>query len=217
MRERKPRRVTTARNNVALHKHLLGCKHVRGLDTGSARRALHRGRAAVGRRGPARAHRARARASCSPRSRSKEPATLNQVAKAVGRGAPAVSRSVDALVRAGLVERTQDPDNRRRLALRLTEAGRERAAAAQRRRRRRSRNKLERLAHSELRAIERAIEILERARPSRCRAAAGLPALLGGGAAARERPRLVLAALVLLVDRPPRALSASFLETPRFS
>jgi DNA-binding MarR family transcriptional regulator len=37
---------------------------------------------------------------------SKEPATLNDVAKDSGRGAPAVSRSVDALVRAGLVERT---------------------------------------------------------------------------------------------------------------
>ena len=56
---------------------------------------------------------------------SKEPATLNEVAGAVGRGAPAASRAVDALVRAGLVERTQDPDNRRRLALRLTSQGRE--------------------------------------------------------------------------------------------
>lgn len=93
---------------------------------------------------------------------SREPATLNDVAKAVGRGAPAISRAVDSLVRAGLVERTQDPDNRRRLALRLSDAGRDElkvppgtgsALAA----------KLERLAHSELRAIERAIEILERA------------------------------------------------------
>ena len=93
---------------------------------------------------------------------SREPATLNEIAGAVGRGAPAISRAVDSLVRAGLVERTQDPDNRRRLALRLTEAGREDltvppgsgSALALR---------LERLAHSELRAIERAIEILERA------------------------------------------------------
>src|SRR5690348_3412034 len=54
-----------------------------------------------------------------------EPTTLNDVAKTIGRGAPAVSRSVDALVRSGLVERTQDPNNRRRLALRLTQAGRE--------------------------------------------------------------------------------------------
>lgn len=93
---------------------------------------------------------------------SKEPATLNQVSAAVGRGAPAVSRAVDAVVRAGLVERTQDPDNRRRLALRLTAQGREeltnvpKAGSGLEMR-------LERLAHSELRAIERAIEILERA------------------------------------------------------
>lgn len=90
-----------------------------------------------------------------------EPATLNEVAKAVGRGAPAVSRSVDALVRSGLVERTQDANNRRRLALRLTRAGRDelahtpKAGAA-------LRTKIERLAQSELRAVERAIEILER-------------------------------------------------------
>src|SRR5215210_1514339 len=90
-----------------------------------------------------------------------EPATLNQVAKSVGRGAPAVSRSVDTLVRAGLVERTQDPDNRRRLALRLTDNGRsylESSASTGSA----LLNKLERLAHSELRAIERALEILER-------------------------------------------------------
>lgn len=91
----------------------------------------------------------------------KEPATLNQVAAAVSRGAPAVSRSIDALVRSGLVERTADPDNRRRLALRLAKAGRDevsRSPVANRM----LRNKFERLAHSELRAVERAIEILER-------------------------------------------------------
>ena len=92
---------------------------------------------------------------------AREPATLNDVAKAVARGAPAVSRSVDALVRAGMVERTADPNNRRRLALRLTESGREQLSA------RASgssslQQKLERLAQSELRAVERAIEILER-------------------------------------------------------
>ena len=91
----------------------------------------------------------------------KEPATLNQVAEAAERGAPAVSRSVDALVRAGLVERQPDPKNRRRLALRLTESGRDelnRGLPSNRV----LRAKLERLAHSELRAVERAIEILER-------------------------------------------------------
>src|SRR3954449_10422421 len=88
----------------------------------------------------------------------REPATLNEVARAVGRGAPAVSRSVDSLVRAGLVERTQDPDNRRRLALRLTDSGRDQLKS-QRATASGLALRLERLAHSELRAIERAIEI----------------------------------------------------------
>ena len=90
-----------------------------------------------------------------------EPATLNQVAAAVGRGAPAVSRSVETLVRAGLVERQPDPNNRRRLALRLTEAGRDQLSRGSSSNKL-LRSKLERLAHSELRALERAIEILER-------------------------------------------------------
>ena len=90
-----------------------------------------------------------------------EPATLNEVAGAVGRGAPAVSRSVDTLVRAGLVERQPDPNNRRRLALRLTSEGRGELGRSPSSNRL-LRTKLERLAHSELRAVERAIEILER-------------------------------------------------------
>lgn len=90
-----------------------------------------------------------------------EPATLGQIATAVGRGAPAVSRSVDALVRAGLVQRMQDPDNRRRLALRLSEAGRDKLNAPPAANRGFA-GQLARLAHSELRAIERAIEIMER-------------------------------------------------------
>lgn len=90
-----------------------------------------------------------------------EPATLGEVAQLVGRGAPAVSRAVETLVRSGLVERTHDSANRRRLALRLSERGQsvlrsEPASAG------RFGASLGRLAQSELRAIERAIEILER-------------------------------------------------------
>ena len=92
---------------------------------------------------------------------ARDGATLNQIAAAVSRGAPAVSRAVDALVRLGLIERTQDPDNRRRLALRLTSEGRD-FLANQPRSASGLELRLERLAHSELRAIERAIEILER-------------------------------------------------------
>lgn len=86
---------------------------------------------------------------------------MNQVAANVGRGAPAVSRAIDMLVRAGLVDRQPDPDNRRRLQLRLTEAGQQRLdeppltdGSLQ--------GRISKLAHSELRALERGIEILER-------------------------------------------------------
>ena len=90
-----------------------------------------------------------------------EPGTLNQVAASVKRGAPAVSRAVDALVRSGLIDRQPDPENRRRLQLRLTHAGRELlnsppAADAS------LQGRIGKLAHSELRALERGIEILER-------------------------------------------------------
>ena len=91
----------------------------------------------------------------------REPATLKQVAAAVRRGEPAVSRSVDVLVRAGLIDRSPDPANRRRLAMRLSDAGRkeleQRPAGGGA-----LESRLGRLAHSELRAIERAVEILER-------------------------------------------------------
>ena len=90
-----------------------------------------------------------------------EPATLNQVAARVKRGAPAISRAIDALVRAGLVERQADPENRRRLALRLTDAGRtalDLPPAADKG----LEGRLRRLGGSELRALERGLEILER-------------------------------------------------------
>ena len=90
-----------------------------------------------------------------------EPATLNQIAARVKRGAPAVSRAIDVLVRAGLIDRQPDPDNRRRLALRLTEAGKQSLsrpppsdASLE--------GRIGKLAHSEIRALERGFEILER-------------------------------------------------------
>jgi len=92
---------------------------------------------------------------------SVEPGTLNQVAGRVKRGAPAVSRAIDALVRAGLVDRQADPENRRRLQLRLTEMGRQhlnRPPASDSS----LEGRIAKLAHSEQRALERGIEILER-------------------------------------------------------
>jgi len=90
-----------------------------------------------------------------------EPATLNQIAARVKRGAPAVSRAIDSLVRAGLVDRQPDPDNRRRLALRLTVEGRQYLSTppvADET----LEGRMSKLAHSELRALERGLEILER-------------------------------------------------------
>ena len=87
--------------------------------------------------------------------------TLNQVAARVKRGAPAVSRAIDVLVRAGLIDRQPDPENRRRLQLKLTEAGRQqldRPPAADQS----LEGRIGKLAHSEQRALERGIEILER-------------------------------------------------------
>lgn len=90
-----------------------------------------------------------------------QPATLGDIAKALDRGAPALSRAVDQAVQEGLVDRRQDPANRRRLQIRLTDYGRQVmdegktdcGPLAIR---------LSRLAQSEQRAVERAIEILER-------------------------------------------------------
>jgi DNA-binding MarR family transcriptional regulator len=91
----------------------------------------------------------------------REPATLGEVAKAAGRGAPAMSRAVENLVQQGLVDRSSDPTSRRRLALRLTEQGR--AMLAQRGSAAGSLvDRIGRLAQSEHRAVERAVEILER-------------------------------------------------------
>src|SRR5437667_11561632 len=55
-----------------------------------------------------------------------EPATLNQTAARVKRGAPAVSRAIDVLGRPGLGDRQPDPDTRRRLAQLLTDTRRPR-------------------------------------------------------------------------------------------
>ena len=80
---------------------------------------------------------------------------------AVAAAEPAVSRAVDVLVRAGLVDRQPDPANRRRLALRVTDLGRDhlqRPPVTDES----LEGRISKLAHSELRALERGIEILER-------------------------------------------------------
>ena len=50
------------------------------------------------------------------------PVSLTDLAHALGTGAPATSAMVDRLAHAGMVCRTPDPDNRRRVSLTLTAA-----------------------------------------------------------------------------------------------
>lgn len=53
------------------------------------------------------------------------PVSLTDLARALGTRPPATSAMVDRLVQAGVVCRTQDADNRRRVQLTLTAAGQE--------------------------------------------------------------------------------------------
>ena len=141
--------------------------------------------------------------------------------KRVGRGAPAVSRSVDAWSAPAWSSATQDPNNRRRLALRLTEAGRD-AARPARRRRPALRSRQARPARAQRAARDRTRDRNPRTRlqaSALAVAAAGFPALLGGGAAAATsgpEPSFLPPLSCLLTVAQAR-LSASFLETPRFS
>jgi MarR family transcriptional regulator for hemolysin len=52
-----------------------------------------------------------------------KPLRINEVAEALGHPLPAASRIVSSLVDRGLVERREDPDDRRAKALTLTSAG----------------------------------------------------------------------------------------------
>lgn len=90
------------------------------------------------------------------------PLSLAELAAEEQVRAPTMTRTVDALVRAGLVTRETRSDNRRmvRIAatdegLRLLEEGRRRRVAA-------ITERLARLAESERRALERGVELLER-------------------------------------------------------
>ena len=50
---------------------------------------------------------------------------LQELAESLGASMPSLSRAVDGLVRKGLVTRSEDPDDRRRRRVALTESGRE--------------------------------------------------------------------------------------------
>ena len=91
------------------------------------------------------------------------PLSLAGLAAAEQVSAPTMTRIVDGLVRAGLATRTPEPDNRRRVRIEATAEGRRLLDEGRRRRVRVVADRLARLADSERRAVERAVELLERA------------------------------------------------------
>ena len=91
------------------------------------------------------------------------PQSLAALAAAEQVSPPTMSRIVEALAKRGLVTREGDPDNRRRVVIAATDAGRALLEAGRERRVRALEERLACLADSERRALARAAEILERA------------------------------------------------------
>jgi DNA-binding MarR family transcriptional regulator len=91
------------------------------------------------------------------------PLTMAELAAAEQVRGPTATRIVDALVRRGLAERVSDPADRRIVRVAATEEGRALLESGRRRRVRALTERLALLADSERRALERAVELLERA------------------------------------------------------
>ena len=89
------------------------------------------------------------------------PISLTRLAKAEGVTAPTMTRLVQALVRAGLVEKSVNDDDNRAVLLRATAAGRRTLDLARAKRLAALEEMLERLGPEEVAAVERAIDALE--------------------------------------------------------
>ena len=93
----------------------------------------------------------------------REPGTdLSSLADHLGLTLPGASGLVDRLVRAGLLERSMDPDERRRMRLRLTADGAEHVGRAHLHVRARLSADLGRLSATDLRSLADALETLDR-------------------------------------------------------
>jgi DNA-binding MarR family transcriptional regulator len=90
------------------------------------------------------------------------PLSLAELAAEEQVRAPTMTRTVDALVRAGLVTRETRADNRRMVRIAATDEGRRLLEEGRRRRVAAITERLARLAESERRALERGVELLER-------------------------------------------------------
>jgi DNA-binding MarR family transcriptional regulator len=88
--------------------------------------------------------------------------TVGELARRQSVSLPTVSRMVDALVRGGLVTRTEDPGDRRSQTLEVTRRGRELMERGRARRIRQLAEELQALDASELSALEEGVAALER-------------------------------------------------------
>jgi DNA-binding MarR family transcriptional regulator len=86
---------------------------------------------------------------------------LGLLADHLGVSLPAASALIDRLVDAGLVDRSVDPSERRRVRLSLTPLGRERRRVAAAAVRAWWRERLARLAHDDVEALDRGLRLLE--------------------------------------------------------
>ncbi|HEX8526381.1 MarR family winged helix-turn-helix transcriptional regulator [Allosphingosinicella sp.] len=90
------------------------------------------------------------------------PMSLAELAAEEQVRAPTMTRTVDALVEAGLVTRERDPHDRRMVRIAATEEGRRLLDSGRRRRVQAITARLAPLAESERRALERGVELMER-------------------------------------------------------
>ncbi|WP_141843987.1 MarR family winged helix-turn-helix transcriptional regulator [Humibacillus xanthopallidus] len=95
--------------------------------------------------------------------RSRETLSLGQLARSVGIHLTRASRLCDRLVSQGLVDRTDDPANRRQLLLRLTAEGRDVVDEVMRQRAEAIQPVLARMAPASRRALVRALGDFDRA------------------------------------------------------
>ena len=89
------------------------------------------------------------------------PISLTELAKAESVTAPTMTRLVQALVKAGLVEKSIDADDNRAVLLRATDAGRQTLDLARARRLAALEELLSRLDHDDAVTVERAVNALE--------------------------------------------------------
>ena len=89
------------------------------------------------------------------------PISLTELAKAEGVTAPTMTRLVQALVRAGLVEKSVDESDNRAVLLRASDAGRQTLDLARARRLAALEELLARLDPDDATCVERAVSVLE--------------------------------------------------------